>query len=241
MLRSRGPLRLVESEPDVRAYGQEPTSSAHSNPPPAVLPADSALSRGLASPGTQGMHELADEQLVALARQRDVKALEVLYRRHVAFAIHLATRIEGSARDIEDIVHDAFVLAFEKVGDLSDPSAFRGWLGSIVVHAVRSRMRRTRLMSLLGLRTAEAVDLDAIASEQASPAVRAQLAQIYALVQTLPVDDRIAWTLRAIEGHDLETVARMAQCSLATAKRRIARAQRFLDDHFVDAQKESSS
>ena len=41
------------------------------------------------------------------------------------------------------------------------------------------------------------VDLDAIASSDASPHVRAQIAQIYALLRTLPTDERIAWTLRA--------------------------------------------
>jgi RNA polymerase sigma-70 factor (ECF subfamily) len=164
-----------------------------------------------------------------------VGALEILYRRHVAFAIHLATRIEGSARDVEDIAHDAFLRAFERLGDLADPSAFRAWLGSIVVHKVRSRMRRTRILNLLGMgKSSEPVDLDALASPDASPHARAQIAQIYALLQTLPSDERIAWILRSVEGHDLETVARLTDCSLATVKRRIGRAQHFLDEHFVD-------
>ena len=45
----------------------------------------------------------------------------------------------------------------------------------------------------------------------------------------------IAWTLRAVEGHELEMVAQLTQCSLATAKRRIARAQQWLDAHFVES------
>jgi RNA polymerase sigma-70 factor (ECF subfamily) len=185
---------------------------------------------------------LSDAQLVALGCAGEGLALETLYRRHAAFAIHLAARIEGSSRDVEDIAHDAFVRAFERLGDLADRGAFKSWLGSIVVHAVRSRMRRHRLMSLLGLgKSNEPVDLDALASPDASPHVRAQLAQIYALLRTLPTDDRIAWTLRCVEGHDLETVARMTRCSLATVKRRITRAQRFLDDHFVETEPESDA
>jgi RNA polymerase sigma-70 factor (ECF subfamily) len=39
----------------------------------------------------------------------------------------------------------------------------------------------------------------------------------------------------------LETVAVMMDCSLATAKRRIARAQRFLTEHFVAPFSQSSS
>jgi RNA polymerase sigma-70 factor (ECF subfamily) len=178
--------------------------------------------------------DLPDGQLVALAATGDNRAFEALYRRHVAFALHLATRIEGSSRDVEDVVHDAFLRAFERLGDLADRNAFRAWLGAIVVHAVRSRLRRMRLMNLLGLgRASEPVDLDALASPDCSPHVRAQIAQVYALLRTLPTDDRIAWTLRAVEGHDLETVARLSSCSLATVKRRISRAQKFLDDHFI--------
>ena len=144
--------------------------------------------------------------------------------------------------DVEDIAHDAFLRAFERLNDLTDRGAFRSWLGAIVVHAVRSRMRRQRLLSVLGMgKSAEPVDLDAIASSDASPHTRAQIAQIYALLRTLPTDDRIAWTLRAVEGHDLETVARLTRCSLATVKRRISRAQHFLDDHFIDPTHEGSA
>jgi RNA polymerase sigma-70 factor, ECF subfamily len=185
--------------------------------------------------------DVPDGQLVALAATGDSRAFEALYRRHVAFALHLATRIEGSSRDVEDVVHDAFLRAFERLADLADRNAFRAWLGAIVVHAVRSRLRRHRLMNLLGLgRSSEPVDLDALASPDCSPHVRAQIAQVYALLRTLPTDDRIAWTLRSVEGHDLETVARLSSCSLATVKRRISRAQKFLDDHFIHTGPDSS-
>ena len=55
----------------------------------------------------------------------------------------------------------------------------------------------------------------------ADPEARVLLAQVYALLQTLPADDRIAWTLRYVERHRLEVVAEIVGCSLATAKRRI--------------------
>lgn len=184
--------------------------------------------------------ELADSQLVPIARSGDQLAFEALYRKHVSFAIHLATRIEGSSRDVEDIVHDSFIKAFGRLADLADPGAFRSWLGSIVVFAVRSRLRRARLMSMLGLgRGADPIDLDSITSSDASPHTRAQLAQIYALLRTLPTDERIAWTLRYVEGNELDVVATLTDKSLATVKRKISKAQKFLEQHFVDAQSES--
>jgi RNA polymerase sigma-70 factor (ECF subfamily) len=49
----------------------------------------------------------------------------------------------------------------------------------------------------------------------------------------MPADDRIAWTLRHVERHGLEGVAALTGCSLATAKRRIQRAQSYLSEKFV--------
>jgi RNA polymerase sigma-70 factor (ECF subfamily) len=177
--------------------------------------------------------ELDDAKLVALARENDTLAFEVLYRRHASFALNLAVRIQGNAGDVEDVVHDAFLRAHQRMRELRDATLFRSWLGAIVVRQVRSRLRHKRLLNAFGIGSVDPVDLDAIASTDADPETRAQLAQIYALLQTMPADERIAWTLRNIERHRLEAVAELAGCSLATAKRRIQRAQRFLQDHFV--------
>jgi len=186
-----------------------------------------------APPGPKS--NLEDSELVVLARSGDMSAYEVLYRRHVGFAINLAVRIQGSAGDVEDIVHDAFLKAHRQIAELRDPTVFRSWLGSVVVRLVATRLRRRRLFDRLGLTAGDPVDIDAIATSGASPEDRAQLAQLYALLQTLPAADRVAWTLRTIERRPLEEVSQLCQCSLATAKRRISRAQRFLTSHFVSA------
>jgi RNA polymerase sigma-70 factor (ECF subfamily) len=178
----------------------------------------------------------SDETLVLRVRAADAgstAAFELLYRRHAATALNLAVRIQGSTSDVEDVVHDAFVRAHQRLAELREPAAFRSWLGSIVVRLVRTRLRRRRLVAMLGLASPEPVDLDAVAAPDGDPEARVLLAQVYALLQTLPTDERIAWTLRYVERHRLESVAALAVCSLATAKRRIARAQAFLEEHFV--------
>lgn len=184
---------------------------------------------------------LDDAQLVALVRQDDRGAFEVLYRRHAAFAMNLAVRIQGSSTDVEDILHDAFLRAHLRIAELRDNGAFRSWLGSIVVRLVRTRLRRRRLLQIMGVAAVDPVDLEAVASPEATPETRALLAQVYALLRTMPPDDRIAWTLRYVDRHRLEEVAELAGCSLATAKRRITRAQRFLSDHFVAPYTEGGS
>lgn len=186
---------------------------------------------------------VADDRLVALVLGGDRDAFEALYRRHAPFAINLAVRLQGSRNDVEDLVHDAFLKAHQRLAQLREPAAFRSWLGSILVSLVRSRLRRARWFRGFGLGAVfggavsaqESVDLESIASTSAGPDLRAELAQVYALLRLLPADERIAWTLRSVERHRLEEVASMTDCSLATVKRRIQRAQSFLDEHFVSA------
>lgn len=221
---ARAPLRLVVSK-------ATPSDAIESDAPASLVPASRVHA-------IQSLAALGDEGLVALAAGGDMRAAETLYRRHVPYALNLAARIAGSTTDVEDVVHDAFLRALQRLDSLRNPAAFRTWLGSIVVHGMRSRLRREKFRRMLGLREtrgAQPIEIEQIASPTASPAVRAELAQLYALVRTLPADDRIAWTLRCIEGHELAEAAALADCSLATVKRRIARVQKFIDDHFVDA------
>ena len=201
---------------------------------PSFRPSRLRLVGGTAAEGPAEREDATpDADLVARTRQDDVRAFETLYRRHAGFALNLAVRIQGNAGDVEDVVHDAFVRAHQRLAELRDSAAFRPWLGSIVVRLVRTRLRRKRLLRVLGLSVPDPVELESIASNDADPEARVLLAQVYALLQTLPADDRIAWTLRYVERHRLEVVAEIVGCSLATAKRRIQRAQRFLNDHFV--------
>src|SRR5436190_16480034 len=83
-----------------------------------------------------------DERLVMRAMRSDLLAFELLYRRHSGFALNLAVRIQGSSVDAEDVVHDAFLKVSERLSELREASAFRAWLGSIVVRLVRTRLRR---------------------------------------------------------------------------------------------------
>lgn len=169
--------------------------------------------------------ERDDAELVALTRAGEKSAFEALYRRHSPYALALSVRVQGNAHDIEDIVHDSFLKAHDRIDDLRSGHSFRAWLSSVIVREVRTRMRRRRMLSLLGIQTADPVDLDALVSPEAGPEVRAILAEVYQILREVSVDERICWTLRYVEGRKLEEVASLTGCSLATAKRRIASVQ----------------
>ena len=166
-----------------------------------------------------------DATLVSRAVGGDRWAEEAIYRRHMRPIANLVLRLLRNRAEMDDAVQDTFVAAFEHLGALRDGAALRAWLAQIAVSQVRRRLRRRRLLGLLGLdRTVEDATLEALASAGQPAEARAELGALDRLLATLPDEQRIAWMLRHVEGEELEDVARACSCSLATVKRRIAAA-----------------
>ena len=175
-----------------------------------------------------------DAQLAEPLVAGDVWAREVLYRKYVDVVWGLSLRLMGNRSEAEDIVQDTFMEAFRDVGQLRDGAAIRGWLLRIAVHQAHRRFRRRRLLRALGLdRGSDDAELDRLANPGVSAEVVTELGLLQRQLSDLPAKQRIAWSLRVIEGCSLEEVARLCQCSLATAKRQISAAQARIGQHIT--------
>ena len=175
-----------------------------------------------------------DAQLVARAIEGDRWGREMLYRRHAAYLLAIAARLLGNRGDGEEVVQDTFVTAFEQLRALREPAAVRGWLAQITVSLVRRRLRRGRLMRVLGLdRGADDATLAALAAPGTNADQRAELALVDRALASVSANVRIAWMLRLVEGLELSEVASACGCSLATAKRRIAAAESAVRAHIA--------
>jgi len=180
--------------------------------------------------GRGGNEHLGDGDLVRRALGGETWAHEMIYRRYVRLVATTAQRLLRNSSDVDDIVHETFLIAFEKLDRLLDADALRGWLVRIAVSRVHRRFRWRRFVSFLGGVDPTAV-LEDQASHDASPEQRAELALIDRALARLPLKLRAPWVLRHVVGCGLEDVAAACECSLATVKRRIAEAEARVDEH----------
>jgi RNA polymerase sigma-70 factor (ECF subfamily) len=157
------------------------------------------------------------------------------FRRFAPYVAKIGMRILGRRDEIDDFVQDVFVAVHRHLDQLREPAALKGWLGKMAVHEATRRLRKRRLYSMLGLsggllgRGRSGYDYSDVADDAASPEQRALLASVFAALDALPASDRVAYTLRHIEGETMERIALLCGCSLSTAKRRVASAERALD------------
>jgi RNA polymerase sigma-70 factor (ECF subfamily) len=158
--------------------------------------------------------------------------LEDVYRRYCRYVGAVVLRLGGRRGEVDDLVQEVFVEAARGIRTLREPQAVKGWLATIAVRLVRRRLQFRRVWRFLGV-DAE-VDYAGLVDPGASPHDKLLVRSVYQLLDELPVADRVAFTLHTVEGERLEEVARLCRCSLATAKRRIARVQRALEERMGD-------
>jgi RNA polymerase sigma factor (sigma-70 family) len=78
-----------------------------------------------------------DGLLVSRALGGDRWAEEALYRAHVRAIARIVTRLLARSHEAEDVVQEAFFLAFTSLKDLRHADSFRAWLIQIAVRLVR--------------------------------------------------------------------------------------------------------
>ena len=74
----------------------------------------------------------------------DNASFEALVREYQAGAQGLVYHLMGNFTDTQDIVQDAFVTAYTRLGQLQNPSRFGPWLRTIAQNECRMRWRRQR-------------------------------------------------------------------------------------------------
>lgn len=170
----------------------------------------------------------SDAGLVAALRAGRSDARAEIVRRCAPDVERVLFRVLGPDSEIEDVAHDVFMAAFMSLDRLRQPHALRSWLVSIAIRKAKKLIRRrTRWRFVASVAPADLPEREAVA---ASLEITEALRSTYRILSRLPVDDRIAFTLRYVDGMELTSVAEVTEVSLATAKRRIARGQkRFLE------------
>jgi RNA polymerase sigma-70 factor (ECF subfamily) len=167
----------------------------------------------------------SDAALVVAARAGERWAQEALFRRYTRMVNGLAYRLLGRDEEIDDLVQTSFLAAFHSLDRLGEPQAFASWLASIVTRTAHKLLRRRRLLTRLGLRDPVEIDADAVVARTAAPSVGVELRELYAVLETLEPQARIALVLQRIEGMSVHEVAAQMQLSESTVKRRLRLAE----------------
>jgi len=147
------------------------------------------------------------------------------YAEHVRLTLR---SILGPDEEIPDLLQEVFIRALDRIRKLREVDRLTSWLTTMAVFVARAQIRirsRRRWLRFFSPERTGSAQL-----EQPSSDARRALRELYAILDQMPVEERTAFVLRYLHRTALLDAAESCKTSLATFKRRLARAEgRFRD------------
>ncbi len=178
-----------------------------------------------------------DRTLLARAQGGDMSAFEALVGRHEDKVYGLALRMTRSEADAAEIAQDTFLSAYQHLAEFRGEAAFGSWVHRIAANNALMRLRRQRVLDIVGedqlagpeftergsLAEAPETDWsrradDKILDEELGRAIQAA-------TDALPEGYREVFLLKDVEGLSYEEISEMVGISVPAVKSRLHRAR----------------
>jgi RNA polymerase sigma-70 factor, ECF subfamily len=159
-----------------------------------------------------------DASLARRLRSGDREALGELYDRHASVALAVALRIVGDREQAEDLVHDAFVIVWQKIARF-DPSrgSLRAWLLTILRNRGIDRLRAARPSVEI-----DEADLPGGPNPTWEEAIRRlSAAEVRSALDSLPPEQRNAIELAYFNGRTYREIAQITGVPQGTVNGRM--------------------
>jgi RNA polymerase sigma-70 factor, ECF subfamily len=148
-------------------------------------------------------------------------AIAELFDRYSRLVRQMLIRTLGSTFDVDDLIQETFLTAVRRAPTVRDPNALSSFIVGVAIRQARNELRRRAVRRWIGLSPDES------SSSRGSDALaREGVRHLNRALEQLDPSSRVLFVLRHVEELELTEIARAERVSLATLKRRLAKAER---------------
>jgi RNA polymerase sigma-70 factor (ECF subfamily) len=187
---------------------------------------------------------MTEAEAIRLAQAGDAPAFEFLYRLHGRRVYALCLRMMNNPSDAEDLMQEAFLQLFRKIGTFRGESAFSTWLHRLAVNIVLMRLRKRRLQEVSLEETQEPTEENGpkkdFRSQDQNLAGSIDRVILERAIEGLPPGYRIIFVLHDVEGYEHNEIAEMLGCSVGNSKSQLHKARLQLRDQLNITRAENS-
>jgi len=165
------------------------------------------------------MMKCEDRELVLKARRGESTAFDELVRRYWDWTLTIAYGLTNNHSAAQDIVQEAFMRAWQKLDQLTEPDRFKQWLRRIVMNQammyVRKRKANVSFEDLESSRIAYSEKPETDTTDQEN------IDSVYEAMQNLGVRHRLLMTLFYVDGLSQRDIGNLLEISESTVKSRL--------------------
>lgn len=175
--------------------------------------------------------EPADAERIAAVLQGDTASFEPLVRKYQARIFATARRYSRNESDVEDIVQEVFIKAFQKLASFRGEAPFEHWLMRLAVRTCYDYLRDRQRLKESAFADVHELDTDWLErflgadSSQDAEAAAAARQLVEALLNRLSPAARLVLTLLEIEERSVKEIAALTGWSVTLVKVRAFRAR----------------
>ena len=167
---------------------------------------------------------MSDEEMLEGCKANREQAQKYLFDRYSRVMMGVCLRYADSHEEAQDIVQDAFIKVFKKIGTFSGKGSLEGWIRRIMVNTSLDYLR-----SIKNERFNVSVDDVQFKLKENEVVVDSlQAEDLLKIIQTLPTGYRTVFNMYAIEGYSHKEIADQLDISENTSKSQYSRARSLL-------------
>ena len=176
--------------------------------------------------------QLADEEVVRRVLAGETSLFEIILRRYNQRIYRAVRAIVRDDADVEDVMQQAYVSAYEHLHQFADRARFSTWLTRIAINEALARVKkRNRGFAVVGEEDGM-VEIESVGPDPEQQAVASQLREaIEREVSALPDAYRAVFVLREVEGLSTLETAECLSVNEDVVKTRLHRARTMLRDN----------
>jgi RNA polymerase sigma-70 factor, ECF subfamily len=171
-----------------------------------------------------------EAEAIRRSQTGDSAAFDFLYQLHSRRVYALCLRMVNNPADAEDLMQEAFLQLFRKIGTFRGESAFSTWLHRMTVNVVLMRLRKK---SLPTDSLEETLDPDQESSspkrDVGAPDLRLSGAvdrvNLERSIEQLPPGYRTVFVLHDVQGYEHNEIAGIMGCSVGNSKSQLHKAR----------------
>jgi len=172
-----------------------------------------------------GWYKNIHQDLIDKCRAQDQSAQFEIYKLYYKSMYNTSLRIVCNPAEAEDIMQEAFLMAFSKIETYKGEVSFGAWLKRIVINKSIDyhRARKTKFEEL-----DESYELTEEVNQIDEEERKALLKEIKKAIEMLSDGYRIVLSLYLLEGYDHEEISQILNISTSSSRSQLARAKQKL-------------
>jgi len=166
---------------------------------------------------------LSEKELIKGCVKEDRAIQKALYERYCRKMMVVCQRYAKSSQEAEDTLQEGFIKVFASIKSFREESRLDTWMTRIMINTALNQQRQ----KLYLLPMVDITELE-IAEESEISLASFHLAELIAMIQSLPDGCRLVFNLFAIEGYNHKEIAELLGISEGTSKSQFSRAKSLL-------------